>query len=471
MREEQDCTVGKDKKTKKPISRVAIYRIITWVTIIVSSVFFVKNILSKNIAGIAVIGISLFTFIIVTMVMKVKKVKPETREMVVAIGIVLLVFTISLYSGESYSDDFPMFLAVIGLTGLYMEPKYTLVQIGLIDVAFVLMYVINPAKAGNLSQYGLCFAIFVLAASLFYQTIKRGRAFIEMSDERAKEAEKILNSMREMGDRLQEDFEKSSARIDDNTKGLQLGSMSIVDRTNEISESCGDVHDRIKVTEQTIGDLNEEVRKFETALNDNRSNMEAMSEQLKSVGNIIYSANDVFESMEAQMVDVAKITEQLNSISFNTTTLSFNASIEAARAGEAGVGFEVVATEMRKLSVTSNKFSEQVAEVVNEFHSQVEEIVEQFRNSTKALEESDTTMKELQDSFERLINQFENLYSNIEEQNNNVELVDNIFNELNARVNEMRQFTADNQRSVEGIVEAMDTYKVNIGKVIENTRI
>lgn len=458
-------------KSKQPISRIAIYKMMVWVTIIAASVFFVKNLIGKNIGGIVVIGLTLAVFAGAMIMMRIKNVDSGIRELVVSVAIVFMIFLISLFSGASYSDDFSLYLACIGMSGLYMEIKITRIQILLTDVCLILMYVIHPEKAESLSQYILCVVVFMLAAELFYQTIKRGRAFVNMSNDRVEETEKVLASMREMGDKLQEDFEKSSAQIDDNTRGLQMGSMHIVERTNEITESCENVHERIIVTEQTISELNNEVREFEAALGENSSSIEAMNNQLKVVSDIIYDANSVFEAIQAKMAEVAKITEQINSISFNTTTLSFNASIEAARAGEAGVGFEVVAQEMRALSVTSTKFSEQVAAVVEELKAQVSQTSEQFMKSRQALNASDASMKELQDSFERLTQQFDSLYDNIEQQNNNVVMVDNIFKDLNGRIGEMGRFTQDNQKSVAGIVEAMDAYKVNISKVIENTRV
>ena len=79
-------------------------------------------------------------------------------------------------------------------------------------------------------------------------------------------------------------------------------------------------------------------------------------------------------------------------------------------------------------------------------------------------------MDELQQSFTRLTEQFSKLYGNIETQNLNVNEVGDIFNHLQSRVAEMQRYSEDNQKSVGAIVEAMDLYKVNIEKVIENTR-
>ena len=220
----------------------------------------------------------------------------------------------------------------------------------------------------------------------------------------------------------------------------------------------------------SILELNEEVTRFELALRENQANMVNMEKQLAAVTTTVNEANEVFHAMEQKMGEVADIADQLGDISFNTSILSLNASIEAARAGESGAGFEVVATEMRQLSNTSNVFSEQVAEVVKDLMREVGETAQQFEDSTKALVESKESMDELQQSFTRLTEQFSKLYGNIETQNLNVNEVGDIFNHLQSRVAEMQRYSEDNQKSVGAIVEAMDLYKVNIEKVIENTR-
>jgi len=459
-----------EAQKKMPITHQKIYRIMLTVTFVVSGGFFLKNVIGKDVQGMLVLGVCLAVFGGAALFMHVKNVNMHTKTMIVAMSLLFLVFLVSISSGESYSDDFPLFLAVVGMTGLYLEPKITIKQIVVAVVLLLFMYVINPQKGGAIGQYILCTVSFAVAASMFYQTIKRGRAFIEMSDERAKQAEGLLTSMKDMGEHLEEDFSKSSADIENNTRELKLGSVSIVQSAENMTNSCNDVQDRIHDSERSITELNEEVREFEEILTENQENMQTMSCQLASVTDTVSGANEVFLRMETLMGEVADIAEQLNNISFNTTILSLNASIEAARAGDAGAGFDVVATEMRELSNRSNGFSEQVSEVVKQMLSQVEETAGQFAESTKALEASRETMEELQASFSKLTERFDALYGNIEVQNTSVTQVNAIFADLKARILEMQQYSSDNQGAVESIVEAMGSYEVKIKQVIENTR-
>lgn len=455
---------------KKPISHETIFKIMLWVTLVVAAAFFLKNVIGKNTQGIIVIGASLAIFIVLLLGMRVKNVATIKQEFVLSICLGFLIFIISLFSGASYSDDFPMFLAVIGMTGLYLEPRFTRVQIVVFNILLIAMYFIHPEKAGSTSQFILCQVIFTLAACLFYQTIKRGRSFIELGEERAEQAEELLTSMRQMGVDLEKDFTSSSAQIEDQTRGLERGSSSIAREAAAMSDSCSEVHDKIQVTEQQIGELNREVKEFEHALTENKNNMDTMNSQLQSVSGTIYEANEVFQAMKQQMTEIARIADELGTISFKVTLLSLNASIEAAHAGEAGTGFDVVASEMRELSASSDLFSKQVSDVVAHVLSQVKDTAQQFEDSKEAIVQSEATMKELQESFEKLTQQFDTLYSNIEEQNRNVKQVDTIFGDLQNCVADMHHYSVENQGAVQGIVEAMDIYKGNISRVIANTK-
>lgn len=465
----QKMTNGQDKKA--PITQEKIFKIMFTLTVVIAAVFFFKNLLGGAVQSALFIGATIVVFGLVFFVLKMIKATENAKRMCISIGMMVLIFVIALNSGDYFSDDFIMFLAVIALTGLYLEPKYSIAQLIIATIALAVMYVLYPQKADPLGQYVQCLGEFVLTGVLFIQTIKRGKAFIGIGEDRAKEAEGLVGSMRDMGVELEHDFAQSSERINNNTDELQKGSSSIVASATNMQGSCDDVQDRIIISQQSIQELNEEVLRFELALRENQANMSNMEKQLATVTTTINEANEVFHAMEQKMGEVADIADQLGDISFNTSILSLNASIEAARAGESGAGFEVVATEMRQLSNTSNIFSEQVSEVVKGLMTEVGETAQQFADSTKALEESKQSMNELQESFKRLTEQFGKLYENIETQNLNVNEVGNIFNHLQGRVAELQKYSQDNQKSVGAIVEAMDIYKVNIEKVIENTRI
>lgn len=169
----------KQKDTKKILSHESIYKIMQWLPVAVASLFFLKNIGSGDAVALITIGVTLAAFIGMLVVVKVRNVSLYAREFTLAIALPLLVFIISLNSGASYSDDFSLFLAVMALTGLYLEPQFTKIQIVLIDVLLLIMYFAHPEKVESTSQFILCVAVFNFAAILFQQVIKQiGRAHV-----------------------------------------------------------------------------------------------------------------------------------------------------------------------------------------------------------------------------------------------------------------------------------------------------
>ncbi len=90
------------------------------------------------------------------------------------------------------------------------------------------------------------------------------------------------------------------------------------------------------------------------------------SKQSMEMVNLIYDVGDYMGKIEDLLKDVKQIADQTN-------LLALNAAIEAARAGEAGRGFGVVADEVRKLSNHSNRFSDEIREVIDDSKVKIEE--------------------------------------------------------------------------------------------------
>lgn len=459
-----------EQKTKKMMTNEKIYKITKLVPILVAAVYFLINVIKGQVPAMVAIGACLVVFISLFTIADKKQFTMYKKELMVSLALPTLVFVISLFSGASYSDDFSLYLAVIGISGMFLEPKFTLIQIYLIEAFLLVMYSVHPEKTEGTGQYILCMACFTVAAVLFYQVVKRGKAFIDISNEKASESEGLLNSIRTMGAELQNDFEASSVKIEAGTQELMKGSALIAHGAGEVSHSCNVVQDKIKDTQDQIGQLNEEVKQFEAGLLENQNNVADMQNQINAVGDMIAESGAVFRAMEEQMNEIAGIAKQISDISFKLTILSLNAAVESAQAGEYGSGFEVIASEMRELSESSGGFATKVEDVVKDLSKRVNITSEKFTNSEEALVQSKQTMAGLVESFDKLNKQFEELYGNIESQNRNINQIDYIFDELDHRVSDMHNSSVENKNAVDAIAEAMNDYRINIDKVVKNTQ-
>lgn len=470
----------KKNTMKKPTSENTIFRYMMIAVFAVASIFFLKNLLSKAWGSAIVIGVCLLIFSIVVLLMRKVQMDSIKQQFILCLSIVFLVFIISLNSGNFYSDDFPLYLAVMALSGLYLVPKYALVQIVLIDILLATAYVIHPEKADPLAQYIMCMAIFSICGYIFYMVISRGRAYIEIGKARAEEAERLIEELKKAGIELQENcdnsvkritkLEEANASLETSAAELQQGSSGIIHGTVEVIETFTDVQERMLITEKQIEALNDEVKKVEISLSDNQKNMKGLTTEMESLKKTISAANEVFNTLQEEILEISGITEELTKIAHNTTTLSLNASIEAARAGQAGAGFQVVANKVHALADDSNTCSSQVVSVVTAMKERIAETSRQLSDSTNAIHNSILSISEFEASFLALTSQFNSLYQNIEEQNGNVQQMDAIIEDLKGKISDMATSSESNHSSVNAITDAIVIYRDNIEKVLADNK-
>lgn len=465
---------------KEPITNEQIFKIMRNIAFVVAAIFFVKDLIAGEIGSAIFIGACLAAFAVVLVIMNKLHVGADKQQFVVSIVLMLLIFFISINSGIYYSDDYMLYLASYALAGLYLNPNITKVQIVLGDVLFIIMYLLKPQNVESTSQYIMCMVTFTLAGIMIYLVIQRGRAFIEQSNSRAKEAVTLIESMRNIGEELQLNFENSSGRMDalkaanavlgNNALELKDGSMSISNEAHIVVDSCDQVHEKLEVTENQILALEDEMHRFEEILSYNRNQMVEMGSQVSNIKTTITEANNVFQKLNTQMEEINNVLSQLNAISSKTTMLALNASIEAARAGQAGVGFAVVAEQVKALAVDSSKCANEVAIVVATIQDQINKTSAQLVDSTESIDISLETLDSLQGAFGQLNEQFGSLHSNIEVQNNNIDQVNVIFSELKEKISVMSNYSEENQAAVQSITDTIEAYKGDIEIVIDDTQ-
>lgn len=98
---------------------------------------------------------------------------------------------------------------------------------------------------------------------------------------------------------------------------------------------------------------------------------------LTSSTEIEYMVSDI----SAQMNEIGRIVDIISSIAEQTNLLALNAAIEAARAGEAGLGFAVVAGEVKELASGSQRSAENIAGIISTLQKNTRAITEAVKIS------------------------------------------------------------------------------------------
>jgi len=134
-----------------------------------------------------------------------------------------------------------------------------------------------------------------------------------------------------------------------------------------------------------------------TAVYDVANQVAAASTELSASANVLSDAaasavDDattslaIVDGLEASSGEIQRAATLIGEVAGQTKILALNATIEAARAGQAGVGFAVVANEVRELAEATRRSSEEIAQQTKRASESVQDTVAAIRRITERIE-------------------------------------------------------------------------------------
>ena len=228
------------------------------------------------------------------------------------------------------------------------------------------------------------------------------------------------------------EVEQAASQLSDSSKSLADGASS---QAASLEESSASLEEISSMTQRST-----EVAK---AAN------ESAAQTCRSAdagGQSIRALSDAMSGIKAASEDITKILKTIDEIAFQTNILALNAAVEAARAGEAGMGFAVVAEEVRNLA-------QRCAQAARDSAVMIEGSVAKSRQGVNITTEVSKSFSEVQNRVRQLEQQVAEISRASSEQQNGI-------SQINIAVSQMDKVTQHNAASAEeGASAAMQLNK------------
>jgi PAS domain S-box-containing protein len=147
------------------------------------------------------------------------------------------------------------------------------------------------------------------------------------------------------------------------------------------------------------------------------------SEAMVRINSAVEQTAEKMRMLGKRSTEISEIIDLIKDIAVQTNLLSLNAAIQAAHAGDAGLGFSVVADEIRKLAERSAFATKNVSQLIKGIQSEILEALSAMENGMKEVkngsvlaEQSRQALQDISEVVEQSVQLIEEISIGSEEQ-------------------------------------------------------
>lgn len=141
--------------------------------------------------------------------------------------------------------------------------------------------------------------------------------------------------------------------------------------TNEVTAAVKEISATSQELVKTMDDVTEVAADTANMADEGRSSLAVMEEAMRTLGGSTSSIAEKLSIINEKSNNIGSVITTITKVSDQTNLLSLNAAIEAEKAGEYGLGFAVVAREIRRLADQTAAATLDIEEMVQQMQSAV----------------------------------------------------------------------------------------------------
>ncbi|MDQ1265458.1 MAG: Methyl-accepting chemotaxis protein [Bacteroidota bacterium] len=228
----------------------------------------------------------------------------------------------------------------------------------------------------------------------------------------------LLNQVRQLGMQVTE----SSIKISSSARDLEATVAEQAASTNEVNATSKEISQSAQELASTMNNITQMAATTSKSAETGIKSLEDINDTMIS---LLSAANDISDKLEIfrdKTANISLVITTITKVANQTNLLSLNAAIEAEKAGEYGVGFSVVAREIRKLADQTSVAALDIEDMIIEMQQAVNEGVESVKNYTDNTKKSSDKISLISVDLENIIDDTRTLEPKLENINQSMQM-------------------------------------------------
>ncbi len=267
----------------------------------------------------------------------------------------------------------------------------------------------------------------------------------------------------------------TATKISANAKTQESAVNEFGASTTEIAAAVKEITATSQELSKTMNNVTESASETATLADAGREGLEGMESAMSTLSEANSSISSKLAVISERAKNINRVVTTISKVADQTNLLSLNAAIEAEKAGEYGLGFSVVAREVRRLADQTAVATLDIDQMVKEMQSSVsagvmemDKFTEHMRQGSENVHNISTQLGSIIEHVQELTEQFETVRQGMNTQASGAQQINNAMGQLtdaaqstSTSIVAFNQATSDLRDAVGGLREEVTKFKVD----------
>lgn len=240
---------------------------------------------------------------------------------------------------------------------------------------------------------------------------------------------------------------------------------------NEIVATATEISATSKELLNTMNEVAKVAESTAGSASSGQAGLEKMESTMRQVVDASASIASKLEVLNEKASNINTVVTTITKVADQTNLLSLNAAIEAEKAGEYGLGFAVVATEIRRLADQTAVATWDIEQMVKEMQSavtagvmSVEKFSEEVRRSVHEVEAVGHQLVQIIEQVQALTPRFESVYEGMQSQSQGADQIKQAIIQLNESAQQTVASLRQSNAAIDRLNDAAHGLQVGVSR-------